>query len=235
MTARTTAETAAIFDHWAERYDTDLRSGTMSYGPLTGYAASLDLAGRLVAASLHDAATVLDVGIGTGAFADAIAQRHTAGNTLSIAGVDPSVGMRRRLTETHADIPVHDGDFLRLPTREGGWHAIVSSFAFHEVPPAQRPTALGVMAASIRAGGMIALLDITFASPAALASAEETADGWDPTETYHLVGDLDSGLRTAGFGGTRWWQTAPMHWLVIATKWIQMSASTTSAPAPVVE
>ena len=53
-----------------------------------------------------------------------------------------------------------------------------------------------------------------FASPAALAQAEARAVGWDPTETYHFIGDLDESLRTAGLPGLHWWQTAPMHWFV---------------------
>lgn len=172
MPPRTTEQTAAIFDEWADRYDIDLHTGTMQMGPLAGYSTSLDVAGGAVARRLGSNASLLDVGIGTGAFVDQIIQQHPAPRTLKVSGVDPSEGMRRRLTRSHPAVAVNAGDFLSVPSQADGWDAIVSSFAFHEVNPAQRPLAVSKLIQALRPGGMLALLDIMFASPAALIEAK---------------------------------------------------------------
>jgi putative AdoMet-dependent methyltransferase len=229
---RTTDETVAIFDRWADEYDADLGGGAVQYGPLAGYASSLDFAGRTVARRVDDHARLLDIGIGTGAFAATVITQHRATSTLRVIGIDPSAGMRRRVAETHPAFTLHDGDFLTIPGDVRGVDAIISSFAFHEVEPAHRAMALSTMVEVLRPGGTLALLDIMFASPGALAEAEAAATGWDPAETYHLVGELDELLREAGLGEIQWWQTAPMHWLVMATLPTSLSEATTPADTP---
>lgn len=232
MPQRTIDETVAIFDRWADEYDADLDGGAIVCGPLAGYASSLDFAGRTVARRVDDHARLLDLGIGTGAFAASVIAQHRTASTLNVIGIDPSAGMRRRVAETHPAFSIYDGDFLTIPDNVRDLDAIISSFAFHEVEPAHRPMALSAMVDVLRPGGMLALLDIMFASPGALAEAEAAATGWDPTETYHLVGELDELLREAGLGEIHWWQTAPMHWLVMATLLTPLSEATNPADAP---
>ncbi len=213
MPPRTDEQTSAIFDEWSDGYDADLQTKSMQFGPLAGYTASIEFAGQAVVRQVSGDDRLLDIGIGTGALAGQVILQHPQGATLKVTGIDPSAGMRRRLSASHPTIIVQDGDFLRIPAEDDGWDAIISSFAFHEVAPEQRKVALDHVAAAVRPGGLVALLDIMFASPAALAQAEARADGWDPTETYHFIADLDESLRTAGLTGLHRWQTAPMHWL----------------------
>ena len=221
MPARTAEQTAALFDGWAASYDADLRAAG-SFGPLTGYDTSLNIAAEQIALAVPVGSTVLDIGTGTGALARRMIDRHQDSNTLRLTGIDPSARMRAQTARRHPDISVLPGDFLALPDDvpatggQTGWAAIISSFAFHEVAPANRQRALTGVLAALAPNGVLALLDVMFASPAALADAERTTADWDPTETYHLVGDLDALLKTTGLSDTRWWQTAPMHWLVIA-------------------
>ncbi len=231
MKPRTTEQTATIFNEWADRYDTDLEIGTMQMGPLAGYAGSLSFAGGAVARQLGAHSRLLDMGVGTGAFADQVIAQHQDGSTLAVTGCDPSEGMRRRLKQSHSAFTVEPGDFLAIPSKEDGWDAIISSFAFHEVNPAQRPLAVSELIRVLCPGGMLALLDIMFASSAALIEAQAISDGWDPSETYHVIGDLDSQLREAGLTELHWWQTAPMHWLMIGHRAISEIAPQ-DAPGP---
>lgn len=94
MPQRTIDETVAIFNRWADEYDADLDGGAIVCGPLAGYASSLDFAGRTVARRVDDHARLLDLGIGTGAFAAAVMAHHHAASTLSMIGIDPSAAIR---------------------------------------------------------------------------------------------------------------------------------------------
>ena len=71
----------------------------------------------------------------------------------------------------------------------------------------------------LKPGGDLCLLDIMFASQAAMDRArQKLADRWDPDEEYALVGSLDDLLYTALFRSVRWMQTAPLHFACTATK-----------------
>ena len=72
------------------------------------------------------------------------------------------------------------------------------------------------MARVPRPGGTLCLLDIIFASEAALSAArEELAPSWEPTEVYHLVSGLDAQFHSVGFGQPWWRRTARCHWAVV--------------------
>ncbi len=200
-----TEETKSLFDAWAATYDEDVNRPT---GLLVGYEESLHRAAAMV--PLPANAGVLDVGIGTGAFA-----RLLANGGARLSGVDVSSEMLARCQANHPSFALATGSFLQIPHPDGHFDALVSSFAFHEVSPEERPRACAESARVIRPGGRVCLLDIMFASPAArTAAARELREQWDPDEVYPLVGDLDVSLRSAGFTGLRWQQTGPYHWAV---------------------
>lgn len=211
---RTPDESRSLFDGWAASYDTDLiRSPD---GPLTGYQESLRQAAGLATAlnggerrpAFHQ---ILDIGVGTGAFAALL-----EGPDVQITGIDPSLRMIDRCREKHPGFALRQGSFLEIPFGPSSFDLAISSFAFHEVEPHLRAQACASLARVLRPGGWLCLLDIIFASAAARAEAAEALGRlWDPEEDYPLVGDLDSHLRTAGFTGTRWRQTAPCHWMVV--------------------
>lgn len=71
---------------------------------------------------------------------------------------------------------MNTGDFLSIPGKADGWDAIISSFALHEVNPAQRLLAVSRLIRALRPGGMLALLDIMVASLAALIEAQAISD-----------------------------------------------------------
>ncbi len=202
---RSPQENEALFDGWAATYDEDVHQPT---GVLVGYEVSLYQAAAMI--PLAAGSEVLDVGIGTGAFA-----RLLAAGGARVWGVDVSAEMLARCRADHPSFALGMGSFLQIPHADRHFDALVSSFAFHEVPPAERPRACAESARVIRHGGRICLLDIVFASSASLAEAsEELHEQWDPDEVYPLVGEMDAALRTAGFSQLRWQQTAPYHWAV---------------------
>lgn len=212
---RTPDQSRSLFDGWAASYDADLSRS--ADGPLTGYQESLRQAARLATAldgeerrpALHH---ILDIGVGTGAFAALL-----EGPGVQITGIDPSLPMLARCREKHPGFELRQGSFLEIPFGSGSFDLVISSFALHEVEPHLRAEACAGMARVLRPGGWLCLLDIIFASTAARAEAAEALGRlWDPDEDYPLVGDLDSHLRTAGFTGTRWRQTAACHWVVVA-------------------
>lgn len=202
---RSPQQTAALFDGWAATYNEDIRQPT---GVLVGYEGSLHRATAMI--PLPAGSDVLDVGIGTGAFAQLLAAEGA-----HVSGVDVSGEMLARCRADHPDLALAVGSFLQIPHADRRFDALVSSFSFHEVPPQERLRACIEAARVIRSGGYICLLDIMFASPAALAEAsEDLREQWDPDEVYPLVGELDASLRTAGFSQLRWQQTVPYHWAV---------------------
>ncbi|WP_043713861.1 class I SAM-dependent methyltransferase [Symbiobacterium thermophilum] len=210
---RTPEEGRALFDRWARTYDLDLagQDGPKA-GPLVGYAETLRIAAEQV--PVAPGMSVLDVGIGTGAFA-----ARFRGRGVRVSGVDPSPAMLDACRGKHPGFTLRVGDFNAIPFDSGEFDMVISSFAFHEVPPGGRLAACRELARVLKPGGALCLVDILFASPAALAAAREAiGERWDDEEDYPLVGDLDQLLHEAGIGGSRWRQTAPCHWMVLARK-----------------
>ncbi|MDP9373725.1 MAG: methyltransferase domain-containing protein [Chloroflexota bacterium] len=206
---RSPEESRALFDRWATTYADDLRRPG---GPLEGYAESLEEAAGLL--PIVAGARVLDVGVGTGAFGATLAARGAR-----IWGVDPSERMLEQCRLAHPEFALSLGSFAPIPHDTGQFDATVSSFAFHEVPPAARPDACAEIARVTQPGGAVCLLDIMFASRGAVAEARRLiGPAWDDDEDYPLVGDLDGQLRVAGFVATRWRQTAPCHWAVVGRR-----------------
>lgn len=202
-------ETGALFNSWAETYDSDLKH---SVGPLEGYEMSLSEAAGML--SLEPGARVLDVGIGTGAFAAFAAQSGAA-----ISGVDPSPSMLDRCRAAHPEFELAVGGFTPIPHRDAGFDTVISSFALHEVPATERGLACAEVARVLKPGRGVCLLDIMFVSPEAAAEARHILGRyWDPDEDYPSVGALDAQLRRAGITGIHWRQTAPYHWAVVGRK-----------------
>ncbi len=210
---RTPEDTRALFDRWAKTYDIGLASSKGdALGPLAGYAESLREAASLV--TVTDGLRVLDVGVGTGAFAALLAERGAR-----IIGVDPSEAMLGAGRQRHPEFVYMNGTFIDIPLDDASVDVAVSSFAFHEVPTDERVMACREIARVVKAGGSICLLDIMFASRESRDAARAAIGSrWDDDEDYPLVGELDAVLRTAGFTNTFWRQTAPCHWVAVARR-----------------
>jgi putative AdoMet-dependent methyltransferase len=202
--SRTPEEQRALFDRWSSNYD-PVGHGT---GPLLGYDGSLDEAASMV--QIPAGARVLDVGIGTGNFAERFARRGAR-----IWGIDISPKMLERCRLAHPDFHLSSGSFNPLPHITHAFDTVVSAFAYHEVARRNRGKACAEMARVLEPGGRLCLVDIIFASGAARDDAKRRlGNQWDDEEEYMLVGDLDGLLRDAGFTDLHWRQTAPCHWAV---------------------
>lgn len=209
--ARTAEQTRQLFEAWAKTYDQDLLQ-TSKMGPLEGYADSLQIAADLLPLGVND--SVLDIGIGTGTFADLLCKRGAR-----ITGIDVSDEMLDECLNQHPNFMLQTGSFNPIPLPNCRFNAVISSFAFHEVPVDGRLEACVEIARVLKAGGYVCLLDIMFASRAAMHDARRRLGRlWDADEDYALVGDLDITLREAGFTAIQWQQTGLFHWVVIARK-----------------
>ena len=206
---RTETQTRQLFDEWAASYDADLIEAS---GPLLGYTQSVAaIDGSL---PIEGAARVLDVGTGSGTIA-----ARFAGQGAHITGIDPSARMLGLCREQHPDFALSLGTFNDIPLADATFDAVVSGFAFHETFLPTRGAVCAEIARVLKPGGCLCLLDIMFASDAAMQAAREhIGAGWDDDEDYAIVGELDTLLRQAGFTALRWTQTAPFHWLVTARK-----------------
>jgi putative AdoMet-dependent methyltransferase len=213
LVPRTPEEIRALFDRWASTYDIDLVNSTADgMGPLSGYHESLHEAASLV--PVAEGQSVLDVGIGTGAFAALLAERG-----VKIYGIDPSGNMLASCQERHPEFTVRAGTFTHIPFEESSFDAAISSFAFHEVLPEHRKGACAELARVVKHGGWICLLDIMFVSQGSRDAARRAIGSyWDDEEDYPFVAELDQVLRDAGFAHTCWRQTAHCHWVVIARR-----------------
>lgn len=144
-------------------------------------------------------ARLLDIGIGTGTLAAQLAKRGAR-----VSGIDVSKHMLARCQATHDDFELSVGSFTEIPYPDATFDIIVSSFAFHEVEMSRRSEASAEIARVLRPGGQLALLDIIFASAAAVANARAAIrEDWDSDEDYPLIGQLDAPLRTNGFEDLR--------------------------------
>lgn len=208
---RSEHESRALFDRWANSYDAGL-AGAEARGPLLGYQESLREAAALVPTAIGGA--LLDIGIGTGAFAGLLVPRVD-----QVFGVDPSPRMLARCREVHPDFRLAEGTFLAVPFAERRFDAVISSFAFHEVAPAERRRACAQLGVLVAPRGYLCLLDIMFVSDAAREEARGAIGPlWDEEEEYPVVGDVDGALRAEGFGQLIWRHTGPYHWAVLARR-----------------
>lgn len=207
--ARTDEQTRKLFDEWARTYDGDLLQAD---GPLFGYAHSVETIDTVV--QVEQNAHVLDIGIGSGALAKRLADRGA-----QITGIDVSEKMLEVCAQQHPSFELHLGSFNGIPVSDERFDCVVSGFAFHETQVARRSEACVEMARVLKPDGFLCLLDIMFASQAAMQEARQLiAEKWDDDEDYAIVGDLDALLRQNGFTALKWYQTGPFHWMVTARK-----------------
>jgi ubiquinone/menaquinone biosynthesis C-methylase UbiE len=207
---RTSEETRALFNQWAASYDRDLAK---PFGILEGYESSLRAAAESLA--LPPSAKVLDIGIGTGAFAALVAQSNGA----QVFGLDVSERMLDQCRALHPEYQLQVGSFCPIPHDDGRFDAVISSFAFHETPVGERRQSCVEITRVLKPGGLLCLLDIMFASHAAVEDARNALGRfWDDEEVYARVSELDEDLRAADFRAPYWQQTAPYHWFVFARK-----------------
>lgn len=206
---RNDKETVTLFDDWAKTYDQDVENAS---GPLLGYDQSLAQAARMLNVSDHE--RLLDVGIGTGTFAQMV-----SGGIADVWGVDLSAQMLEQCQEKHPNYHLRQGTFTETTIASERFDYVISSFCFHEVMPNERSQAVEEMYRLLVPGGKCLILDIMFVSDAAeIEAKKEIGKYWDATEDYSRISVLDELLRQTGFQNVQWVNTAPYHWAVVGRK-----------------
>jgi len=155
MSATPRAGSGEMFDSIAERYD--LLNRIISLGLDQGWrkrtVAALDLAAKA-------GATVLDLATGTGDLALQIARTHPSAKVI---GTDPSRGMldvaERKARSSKSKVALRVGDAQAIDLADGTVDAVSMAFGIRNVP--DRPKALREMARVTRAGGRIAILELS--------------------------------------------------------------------------
>jgi len=156
------------------------------------------------AAASVAAASILDLGTGTGETLARVLKRHPSAHVI---GMDESDGMlevaRRRLEEY--DVTLRVADLLdELPP--GPFDLVVSALAVHHLDGAGKATLFGRVAAALRPGGRFVLADVILPDDASSA-AVPLSDGWDKPST---VAEQVGWLGDAGLDVTVAWQEADL-------------------------
>jgi len=128
---------------------------------------------------------VLDIGIGTGLFAEFFAAQGA-----HIVGVDLSPRMLVHCAEKHPDWSLHEGHFLALPVSDASADLAVSAFAFHHLKTEERPAALLAVMRALRPQKTFLLLDILFRDQDAKAAARRALEGAWEEENYATLDEL---------------------------------------------
>ena len=146
------AQASRQFERWSKCYDRSILQWLL-FGP--SHRALLD---RMKGSLGDRPATVLDVGCGTGVFANLA---RSAFPRASIWGVDlvaamMAKGRERRLSST-VGVSLVQGDSERLPFPDGAFDVVTCSNSFHHYPDQGR--AVAEMRRVLKPGGRLLLID----------------------------------------------------------------------------
>lgn len=133
---------------------------------------------HLESAGLGRAATVVDLGAGTGQFALAAAEV-----CRRVVAVDPSPVMldllRRKARAASAPLEIVRGGFLTYEHRGQPVDLVYSRYALHHLPDFWKAVALGRIRRMLRPGGLFRLWDVVYHFPA--GEAEDRIERWCAT------------------------------------------------------
>jgi ubiquinone/menaquinone biosynthesis C-methylase UbiE len=146
--ANLTADAKKEFDRWSDRYDRNLLQ-FFFFGPSHR---------MLLAAIGPEDRRILDIGCGTGIFANRVLQRFP---DTQVWGIDLSDGMLRqcqpRCESTGRRFHLVQGNSERLPFKNDAFDLITCSHSFHHYP--SQPRVVAEMHRVLRPGGRLLILD----------------------------------------------------------------------------
>lgn len=188
-----------LFDSWADRTSRRL---------LDGLVVSLQAAADALPLQRGD--EVLVYGVGDGELAARLSARGA-----TITGFDRDGAALDRLQRAHPDFLL-EIDSTDIPAAQ--FAAVAAPLQLYRLPLAGRISSIAEMMRLLQPGGYLLLLEVAFASPAAIEEAAAQLADWPfDTADHPLVADLDTLLREAGLRGLQWQQTAPCIWLAVGS------------------
>jgi len=157
------------FDPQAARYDEIVSGESFLYAR---YDKVLDAVAGV--ASVAKGERVLDIGVGTGNLAGRFLRRGA-----HVVGLDPSEGMLARARSKfggNQGLELHQArdPFIVVPFPGAAFDAVVSTYAWHHVPPRLKPRSLNEMVRVLKPGGVLAIGDLMFESEDAETEALRT-------------------------------------------------------------
>jgi len=172
------------FDATADEYDGLVAGASALYAR---YAEVLDAVVQRAGAG--PGRRVLDIGTGTGNLALRCLDRGAG-----VVGLDPSAGMLEKAREKvkgdrRAELRRVDQPFLNVPYRDGCFDAVVSTYAFHHIPPPRKPHSIAEMLRVIKPEGRWVLGDLVFESERAERQAL-TRYAWLEDEYFARLDEL---------------------------------------------
>jgi putative AdoMet-dependent methyltransferase len=184
------------FDSWALDYEREAAEMEAEGGyPFGGRTQVLDLVAELAHAGTG--AKVLDLGCGPGILLERFAQ---AG--CEVYGIDSSNQMlalaEKRVPAAHLALAdLRD----ELPAEWGsGFAAIISTYAIHHIPDADKIALIRRLLGLLAPGGAFLIGDVAFADEAdRLAARAEAGESWDDDEYYTVVDVLAAELPGVSF------------------------------------
>ena len=174
------------FDLWAGRYDADVADSDASDRyPFAGYRDVLQQIYRTIRAAEYT--DILDIGFGTGTLATRL-----YADGCRVSGLDFSQSMVDIAQAKMPEAALLRHDFstgLPAAWADRTFDCIVSTYALHHLPDADKPRFLRQLLACLKPGGRVLIGDVAFPIRAALESCRaESGDDWDGEEHY-LVAD----------------------------------------------
>ena len=203
--------TAWDFEVAADDYDGLVAAASALYAR---YAEVLDAVAQRAGASPGQ--RILDIGTGTGNLALRCLDRGA-----SVVGLDPSTRMLQKAREKvegdhRADFRQVDQPFLQVPYRDGSFDAVVSTYAFHHIPPPRKPDSIAEMLRVIKPEGRWVLGDLAFESEPAERHAL-TCYAWLEDEYFARLDELRPVFAQHGLT-LHSQQFTPVTWVLWTTK-----------------
>ncbi len=176
------------FDLWADGYDktVGLSDEENSY-PFAGYKEILAKIYQIVLAK--GKSTVLDIGFGTGTLTRKLYEQG-----CEVWGQDFSSRMIELASAKMPNAHLFQGDFsqgLVEPLLHNSYDFIIATYSLHHLTDDSKITFIQALTGLLKAGGVILIGDVAFATRADLVRCQkEAGEEWDDDEIYFVFEEL---------------------------------------------